>query len=337
MFKVVVLDHTFGNVDIARKILQPIGAEVFEYQCMDPEEALPLVEDADAVMVTNGKTMTRDTISKLRKCRVIAKHGIGPDIIDVEAATEHGIMVTNVPDYCLNEVSHHALALVFACARKLALCDDQVRNRLVHDPPALRPIKPLHRSVFGIVGLGRIGRITAGTLATISGSVVFFDPFFDGDYEVNGVVVRNAGFEELIEQSDFIIIHAPATKDNYHMFNAKAFAKMKKHPFIINVGRGELVDNAALLEALDSGCISGAGLDVVEGMPPMRKDDPLLTYPNVIFTPHSAWYSEGSFEDLQEKAAMEVRRVLTGEQPVAWYNRREMSGSADDSPTSTGS
>ena len=330
VFKVIVLDHTFGNIDIARKILEPIGAEVFEYQCMDPEEAVPLVEDADAVMVTNGKTMTRETISKLRKCRVIAKHGIGPDIIDVEAATEQGIIVTNVPDYCLNEVSDHALALTLACGRKLFQSDNQVRNLLVHNAPELRPIKPLYDSVFGIIGFGRIGRITARSLTAFSNSIIFYDPFFKGNYEVNGITAVNSSLDEVLSGSDFIIIHAPSTKENYHMLDGSAFGKMKKQPFIINVGRGELIDNTALTDALQRGLISGAGLDIVEGMPPIRKDDPLLSYSNVIFTPHSAWYSEGSFAQLQEKAALEVRRVLTGEEPSAWYNKKAMAASEQD-------
>lgn len=327
MFKVVILDHTFGNIDIAKRILEPAGAEVFEYQCMDPEEALPLVQAADAVMVTNGKTMTRDVISRLEKCRVIAKHGIGTDIIDVEAATEHGIIVTNVPDFCLYEVSHHAFALVFACARKLFASDDQVRRQHVHNVPALRPIRPLNASVFGIIGFGRIGRITARTLSTISDQLIFFDPFVDGDFSEEGVTARNVSLDDVLRESDFIIIHAPYTRDNYHMLDRDAFSKMEKQPFVINVGRGELIDNDALTEALDSGLISGAGLDVVDGMPPIAADHPLLSFPNVIFTPHAAWYSESSFADLQEKAALEVRRVLTGEEPVAWYNRKEMAPS----------
>jgi D-3-phosphoglycerate dehydrogenase / 2-oxoglutarate reductase len=340
VYKVVVLDHTFGTVAVARSILEPVGAEVLEYQCMDPDEAVPLVEDADAVLVTNGKTMTRNTIGKLRKCKIIVKHGIGPDIIDVDAASEQGIMVANVPDYCLSEVSHHALALLFACSRKLFQSDHQVRTELLHNAPALRPIKPLQHSVFGIIGFGRIGRLTARTLATIAaepGSIIFYDPFVLDDVQLYdraadrtdaladaaaaGVTAQKRSLQQLYAESDFIIIHAPYTKDNYHMIDRSAFREMKKQPYIINVGRGELIDNEALVEALASGMISGAGLDIVDGMPPIRADDPLLQLPNVVFTPHCAWYSEGSFSELQAKAAMEVKRVLTGEKPVSWINR----------------
>jgi len=324
MYKVVVLDHTFGNINITKSILEPIDAEVLEYQCMNPSEAVPLVEDADAVLVTNAKTMNRDTISKLKKCKIIAKHGIGPDIIDVDAATEHGIIVANVPDYCLNEVSHQAMALTFACARKLFQSDRQVRQELIHDAPALRPIKPLQKSVFGIIGFGRIGRITAKSLSSISESIIFYDPYFEGDFEVNGVTVIKRALDELYKNSDFIIIHAPYTKENYHLLNSEAFSIMEQQPYIINVGRGELIDNESLIKALESGIISGAGLDVIEGMPPIDKDDPLLKFSNVIFTPHSAWYSEGSFNELQSKAAMEVKRVLTGGKPLSWVNEAEM-------------
>lgn len=324
MFKVVVLDHSFGNINIARKILEPLGAKVCEYQCNDPVEAAKLAKDADAVMVTNFKTLTKETIYKLEKCKIIVKHGIGPDIIDVDAATERGIMVANVPDYCLNEVSNHAVALTLACARKLFEADKQVRETLDHKLYKLRPIKPLYEVTYGIIGFGRIGRITAKSLSVFGGQVIFYDPYFEGDFNENGVSAKNKLLDEIYDESDFIIIHAPYTKENYHMIDDKAFKKMKKNPYIINVGRGELIDNSALAEALESSLISGAALDVVEGMPPIVSDDPLIQNKNVFFTPHCAWYSEGSFKKLQAKAATEVKRVLTGEKPVSWINKNEM-------------
>lgn len=325
MFKVVILDHSFGNIQIERDILEPMGAKVYEYQCNDPVEAAELAKDADAVLVTNFKTLTRETIYKLEKCKIIVKHGIGPDIVDVDAATERGIMVANVPDYCLNEVSNHAVALTLTCARKIFEADKQVRTILDHKVFELRPILPLYESTMGIIGFGRIGRITAKSLSVFGCNIIFYDPFFNDDgYDVDGVKARKVSLDEIYRESDYILIHAPLTKDNYHMINKDSFNKMSKKPYIINVGRGELIDNNALVEALNKNFIKGAALDVVEGMPPISKNDPLLNNEKVILTPHCAWYSEGSYRKLQTKGAMEVKRVLSGEKPVSWYNKKDM-------------
>lgn len=324
MFTVVVLDHSFSNLNIEREILEPLGARVLEYQCFDPEEAAVLAADADAVLVTNGATLTGDTIARLKRCRLIVKHGIGVDIIDVAEASRRGIMVANVPDYCLEEVAEHALALTLACARRVFEADRNIRRTLTHDVVSLRPIRPIGESVFGIVGMGRIGRLTAGKLAALGGEVFFYDPFVTGDVTCGEHRFRAMTLMELCASSDFIIVHAPYTGKNYHMLGAEAFARMRRNPWIVNVGRGELIDNDALLAAIREGRVSGAALDVVEGMPPLRADDPLLICDRILLTPHSAWYSERSLAMLQREAAHEVRRVMQGGTPRSWYNRNQM-------------
>ncbi|NLG37523.1 MAG: C-terminal binding protein [Clostridiales bacterium] len=324
MFTVVVLDHSFSNLDIEREILEPLGARVLEYQCFDPEEAAVLAADADAVLVTNGATLTGDTIARLKRCRLIVKHGIGVDIVDVAAASRQGIMVANIPDYCLEEVAEHALALTLACARRIFEADRSIRRTLTHDVVSLRPIRPIGESVFGIVGMGRIGRLTAGKLAALGGEVVFHDPFVTDDLTCGAHRFRALTLAELCASSDFIIVHAPYTGKNYHMLGAEAFARMRRNPWIVNVGRGELIDNDALLAAIREGRVSGAALDVVEGMPPLRADDPLLICNRILLTPHSAWYSERSLAMLQREAANEVRRVMQGGTPRSWYNRNQM-------------
>lgn len=324
MFKVVVLDHSFGNLNIEREILEPLGAQILEYQCFDPADAAVLAADADAVLVTNGATLTEDTIAKLKKCKLIVKHGIGVDIIDVKAASHHGIMVANLPDYCLEEVAEHALVLTLACARKVVEADRTTHRILDHDVVSLRPIKPIGESVYGIVGLGRIGRLTAAKLAALGGDIVFYDPFVTDDQPVGVATARSVSLDSLVRDSDFIIIHAPYTGDNYHMFDRELFAAMERRPYLINVGRGELVNNEALLWAIEEGYLSGAALDVVEGMPPIGPDDPLAACEKVVLTPHCAWYSERSYRRIQQDAAAEVKRVMEGGVPRAWYNKKDM-------------
>lgn len=323
MYKVVVLDHSFSNIDIERQILEPIGAKIYEYQCNDPNEAVELVKDADVVLVTNYKTLTRETINKLQKCKLIVKHGIGPDIIDVEAASEKGIMVANLPDYCLNEVSEHAISLTYAIGRKLYEADRRTREILDHKLFELRPIKAYYNSTFGIIGFGRIGRITARNLSSTAGEIIFYDPFFNNNYSVNNKVCTKVSLDNLYKRSDYIIIHAPYTKSNYHIINKNAFNKMEKKPYIINVGRGELINNKDLVEAINNEIVSGAALDVVEGMPPIAPDDPLLKCKNIYFTPHCAWYSEESYKRIQTHAANEVKRVLLGGKPKSWFNKKD--------------
>ncbi len=323
-FKVVVLDHSFTDLSIERAILEPLGAEISEYQCSDPDEAIPLVEDADAVLVTNYATMTENTIRHLKHCKVIVKHGIGPDIIDVDAAARYGIPVANLPDYCASEVSEHAISLLYASIRKLKEADTGIRSSLTHEVFRLRPVKALYASTLGIVGFGRIGKKSAEMLANAVGEILFFDPYVQEDQIIAGRNCKRVSFYEICELSDSIIIHAPYSGDNYHMFDRNAFACMKKTPVIVNVGRGELVDNTALVEAVRNGTVSYAALDVVEGMPPISAGDPLLNSEHLLLTPHCAWYSEESYRRIQEDAANEVKRVMRGEPLRSWYNRSLM-------------
>jgi D-3-phosphoglycerate dehydrogenase len=224
-----------------------------------------------------------------------------------------GITVTYVPDYCLQEVSDHAMALLLALARKIPLSD-----RLVQagrwEMPAVLPLHRLEGQVLGLIGLGNIPRKLVPKAQAFGLEVITHDPYVSPDV-VKSLGVENVIFDELLARSDFISVHAPATPQTRGLLNAQAFAKMKKGVLIINTARGPLIDEPALVQALDSGQVGGAALDVLATEPP-PKDSPLLGRDNVILTPHTGFYSVDALNELQTKCAGDVARVLSGEQPV---------------------
>ena len=231
-------------------------------------------------------------------------------------------MVVNVPDYCLEEVSDHAVSLMMTLYRKIFDADREVRKSLIYQPLKLRKIKSLRDCTVGIIGMGRIGRLSAKKTAPFGCSLQFYDPYVTEDIENEDFSASKTSFEELMRTSDYVFVHAPATKENYHLLGREAFDIAEKKPYIINVGRGELIDSAALFMAIEEGKLSGAGLDVCENADPFDPSDPILHVKNVILTPHSAWYSERALMTLQTTAAKEAKRVLLGQIPISLVNRQ---------------
>lgn len=318
-FKVVITDHIFENLDIEREIIEQHGAKLIITQCKSIDELIPLTEDADVIINTYLNLFGEKFFSTLKKCRGIVRHGIGVDTIDVKSATQHGIMVVNVPDYCLEEVSDHAIACMLAMIRKLTISDKHVRS----GEWEFSFIKPIHRvsnMTVGIVGMGRIGRLSAKKASIFGPKLIFADPYVKDDVIIEDVYVKKVNLEELFADSDVILIHAPATPETQYMFNKKTFSLMKRKPIIINCARGSLIDTNALIDALKNGQISGAALDVIDGVPPIAKNSPLLSFENLILTPHCAWYSEEALINLQRMAAEEVIRILKGEKPRSLVN-----------------
>lgn len=309
--QVVVTDSVFPTLDPARQVLARIGAELVLAERAEPAAVAALAREVDALMVTY-MPITAELIGQLRRCRIIARFGIGVDNVDVAAATRAGIVVTNVPDYCIDEVSDHALALLLALARRLLPADRAVRGG-TWSVSALAPIHRLRGRVLGLVGFGKIARALARKAQALGLEVLAYDPYLPLEaIEAHGA--RPVGFDELLERSDFISIHAPLTPETRHLFNEEAFHKIKPGAFLINTARGPIVDEGALLRALESGRLAGAALDVLEREPP-PSDSPLLRREDVLLTPHIAFYSEESLVELQTKAAEEVVRVLQGEAP----------------------
>ena len=307
---VAVADSVFPNLDPARAVLWRIGAELQLAAAPTPEAILRIAAGADAVLVTYAN-ITAGMIGQMTRCRIISRFGIGVDNVDLPAATAAGIVVTKVPDYCIDEVSDHALALILALARKIPMANAQVHAGR-WEMPAVVPIHRLRGSVLGLVGLGRIPQLVVPTAASFGFTVVACDPYVAANVFTRAGV-EPVDFARLLEISDFISIHSPLLPETRNLFNAKAFRRMKPTAYLVNTARGPIVDEAALAEALDAGQLAGAALDVMPQEPP--SGSLLLGRSNVIITPHISFYSEESLVELQTKAAEEVVAVLSGQPP----------------------
>jgi D-3-phosphoglycerate dehydrogenase len=307
---VAVTDSVFPNLDPARAVLSKIGAEIRLAAEAMPEAILQVAEGADAVLTTYAK-VTAEMIPRMPRCRIIGRFGIGVDNVDIPAATKAGIVVTRVPDYCLDEVSDHAMALLLALVRKIPSANARTHSGRWE----MRAVVPIHRlrgTVLGLVAFGQIPQLVAPKAQSFGIRVVAYDPFVPKEVAAKAGV-ELVEFDELVKISDYISIHTPLLPATHHLFNAGVFRRMKPGAYLINTARGPIIDEAALAEALDQGKLAGAGLDVMEQEPP--PSSPLFGRDNVILTPHTSFYSEESLVDLQTKAAEEVVRVLSGQAP----------------------
>ncbi len=309
---VAVTDSVFPNLEPAAEALSDLDVEIKLAAEPTEEAILDVARDADGLLVTYAK-ITSAIISNLNNCRAIGRFGIGVDNIDIDAATEAGIVVTYVPDYCVDEVSDHAMALLVSLARKIPFSNTLVQNGR-WEMPAVVPMNRLRGRKLGLAGFGKIPQAIVPKARAFGLDIMIFDPYVS-DQVVADLGVTNVDFDTLLSQSDYISIHAPLTPETENLFNAEAFRKMKNSAMIINTARGPLVSDADLAEALDKGEIAGAGLDVVP-VEPLPKDSPLLGRDNVILTPHTGFYSVEALVDLQSKAARDVGSVLKGERPV---------------------
>jgi D-3-phosphoglycerate dehydrogenase len=309
---IAVTDSPFPSLDPARAALARIDPELRMAKSPSAEDILAVARDADAILVTYAK-LPADLLRQLTRCKAIGRFGLGVDNIDIKAAAELGITVTYVPDYCMHEVSDHAMALLLALMRKIPLS-----NALVQagrwEMPALVPIHRLAGRVLGLVGFGNIPRALAPKAKAFGLRVVTYDPYVSPT-ALAAAGVEGVSFERLLEISDFVSIHAPLMPATRGLFNAEVFGKMKKGALLINTARGPLIDEDALVAALDSGQLGGAALDVV-AVEPLPKESRLIGRDNVILTPHTAFYSVEALNELQTKCAADVARVLSGETPV---------------------
>jgi D-3-phosphoglycerate dehydrogenase len=309
---IAVTDSPFPSLDPARAALARIDPELRMAKSPSAEDILAVARDADAILVTYAK-LPADLLRQLTRCQAIGRFGLGVDNIDIKAAGELGITVTYVPDYCMYEVSDHAMALLLALVRKVPLSNTLVQAGR-WEMPAVVPIHRLAGRVLGLVGFGNIPRALAPKAKAFGLRVVTHDPYVPQPV-LAAAGVEGMNFEKLLEISDFVSIHAPLTPATRGLFNAEVFDKMKKGAFLINTARGPLIDEDALVAALDSGQLGGAALDVV-AVEPLPKESRLIGRDNVILTPHTAFYSVEALNELQTKCAADVARVLSGEKPV---------------------
>lgn len=308
---VVITDHVFPSLAIEHELLGALGAKVISLQARSAEDLLDAVADADALLVCYAPVTGR-VIDRMSRCRVIARYGIGVDNVDLESASAKGIVVTNVPDYCVDEVSDHALALLLACARRIPMLAGRVRAGR-WDAKDAAPLHRLRDRILGLVGFGKIPRRLAEKAHALGMEVVAFDPYVD-DGAMGAAGVRKVSLEALLADADFVSIHAPLVTETRGLIGEAQLRAMKHTAYLINTARGPLVVESALLRALQDGWIAGAALDVLPHEPP-APDHPLRRLENVILTPHVAFYSEEAVDELQRKATDEVVRALTGQPP----------------------
>ena len=314
---VVVTDFNYPDLSIEEAELARWDARVVPAQCTTPEEVLAAGRDADA-LISQYAPVTREVIQGLTRCKAIGRYGIGVDNIDVAAATKRGIAVVNVPSYCEDEVSDHALAMLLAWARKIPHYTEEIR-RGTWDWKTGRPIHRLRGQVLGLLGFGKIARLLARKAQALGLRVIAHDPYLPEEV-FSQAGVEQVKFDDLLSRSDFLSIHVPLTEGTRHLIDGEALAKMKPTACLINTSRGGVIHEEALIRALQEGRIAGACLDVTDPEPP-DPANPLLKMPQVLLSPHVAWYSEESQIDLRRKIAQNVGRALSGLLPHGLVNR----------------
>jgi D-3-phosphoglycerate dehydrogenase / 2-oxoglutarate reductase len=310
-FKVVLTDQVFPTVEVEREMLRAIDAEIEILDDSSHESIARRATDADALLTTYA-AVDAQLMESLVRCRIIARYGIGVDNIDLDAAKERGIVVTNVPDYCVDEVADHTIALLLTATRKIVAGDRVVRSGGwgISD---LRPIHRLRSRTLGLVGFGHIGRAVSVRANALGLSVKIYDPYIAETATEGLDVQRVDDLDELLRQSDIVSVHAPLVPATSGMFDATAIAKMKDGAVLINTSRGPIVETAAVTDALRAGRLGAAALDVFDSEPP----DPAAIegLDNLVATPHSAFYSEESIQESQRKAAEAIVDVLQGRAP----------------------
>jgi D-3-phosphoglycerate dehydrogenase / 2-oxoglutarate reductase len=316
--KIVITDHRFLNVEQERRAVEAAGGELVVAQVAEEDKLIHVCREADGLLVARAP-ITRRVLEAMERCRIIVRYGIGVDCIDVPAATELGILVANVPDYCVDEVSDHALALVLMLSRQMI---PAIRLAWEDDWPVSKmpPLRRLRGQICGLFGCGRIGSLVARKVSALGMRVLVHDPHLSEDHAKN-LGAELVPFEELLEGSDYVSLHAPLNAGTRHRFGEAAFARMKTTAYLINTSRGGLLDEAALLNALDAGNIAGAGLDVLESensVTAIRKV--LVNHPRIIVSAHTAWFSQDALATLKARAIEQVLACFKGETPYSLVN-----------------
>jgi D-3-phosphoglycerate dehydrogenase / 2-oxoglutarate reductase len=315
-FTVAITDSVFPSLEPEQTVLKPLGVELRPQQCRSEEEIIALARDADAVLNCYAK-MTARVIDNLKRCKIIARYGIGVDNVDLAAATKARILVTNVPDYCIDEVSDHALALLLALARRITVADGAVKVG-TWEVVAHAGIRRLRGQTLGLFGFGKIAKALASKVQPLGMKVLVYDPYLEPAL-IAQHGAEAVSLDKLLAEADAVSIHVPLSPETHQIIGQRELTRMKPTAFLINTSRGGIVDERALAAALKEGRLGGAGLDVLSVEPPPA-DHPLRQAPNIILTPHLAFYSRESVIELQTKAADEVARALKGEPPRSPVN-----------------
>jgi len=313
-YRVVITDCDHGSIEEEKAEFGQIRAELILAQVQGEKDVIRVCKDADGLL-NQYALLTRKVLESLPKCKVISRYGVGVDSVDLKAATDLGIIVANVPDYCMDEVAGQTIAMILTLTRKTAFFDRKVKSG-EWDFHLGIPIYRIKGKTLGLVGCGKIGLEVARRISGFGVSVMTYDPYLEKAPE--GFELRD--FDTVLKESDFISIHCPLNDSTRHLIGGKEFKKMAKKPFLINTSRGPIVDEKALLQALEEGLLSGAGLDVLEKEPP-DSQSPLLKMENVVLSPHVGFYSVESISELKRRTAKNVSDVLKGKWPGSVVNR----------------
>jgi len=295
------------------------GAQLVIAGCNCEADLIEQAADADAIL-TYGAHMTRSVMEKLPNCKVIVRYGVGYDTIDIEGATENNILVVNIPDFCIEEVSNHAIALILACSKKIVMLNNILKqDGWMEAVKVQSPMASIYGQTLGIVGCGNIGRATARKAQCFGFRLLGYDPYVDKSLATEAGI-HLVSMAELLKESDYISVHTALNEETRHLIGTKEFGQMKPTAYFINTARGSVVDEPALIKALQEKQIAGAALDVFE-KEPVDPDNPLLKMDNIIVLPHTASFSDDAFSRLRTCVGQEAARVLSGFWPKNVVNK----------------
>lgn len=318
-FKVVTQKPTAPDTyDLEMESLEPIGAKIIEVPANTEGEFIKAAHDADAI-IARGRRITKEIIDNAENCKIIALGSVGADSVDVEAATQRNIPVTNAPDIFIEEVADHTIMMILATYRRFKIMDQMVREaRWSEGRPMLYHFPRLMGQTLGLISFGHVARATAARAKAFGLHIIAYDPYIE-ELVMTGAGVEPVGLTELLERSDIVSMHAPSTAEVHHMLTEKHFQTMQKHAIFINNGRGPTVDEKYLIKALQEGWIAAAGLDVLEQEPP-DPENPLLHMDNVLLTPHVASASARFLPQTRWRVGHEIALVLQGRWPMSCVN-----------------
>jgi D-3-phosphoglycerate dehydrogenase / 2-oxoglutarate reductase len=300
------------SFEIERQVIEAAGGALRLTRARSEDELIENVRDADALLVL-GAQVTRRVMEQMPRCKLIVRYGVGLDTLDIPAATEHGIVIAHFPDFCMPEVANHAIMLLLSAAKKLPLLQRVMREGRWRDGP-LGPMGSIWGETLGLVAFGNIAQAVAPRAQALGMRVIAHDPYAGDEAFTRLGVERISSLDALLQQSDYVSVHTPLNADTHHLFGAAQFAQMKPNACFINTGRGPVVDEWALITALQEGRIASAGLDVFE-KEPLSPDSPLLTMDNVVLTPHSASYSDVAFDTMKRRVGQAVADLMAGRWP----------------------
>lgn len=314
--KALITDYVWPNIDVESEVLRAGGVEPVVAPDTSESTLADLAIDADIIMFCFAQ-VTGNVLRAAEKCMVASRYGIGVDNIDIPTATELGIVVTNVPDYCMDEVTDHAIGMILALNRRLGQHDAEVKAGGWASVALDQPMHRTRGATLGILGYGRIGRAIAAKAASFGMNLIAYDPLIAPGQNIDDTEITT--FEDVLKRSHFITVHTPLTPETEGMIGPDQLAMMMPGGIIVNCARGGIIQEQALADALHSGHLAGAGLDVIEPAPP-PDDHPLLSAPNIIITPHTAFFSQASTIELERRTAQEALRVLNANHPENLIN-----------------